>query len=104
MLAIGPERFYYESWGTWILSPSIYTRLAPSPLKEWLLRGFLNGHALNLVAFSIPVVMLLCSNVLAIIAIACNSLLTACCSLGLIGTLFGVYHVIQPMGISYIVF
>ena len=36
----GPERFYYESFGTWIVSPGIYVRLLPVPLNEWLLTGF----------------------------------------------------------------
>lgn len=102
VLTVGPERFYYESWGTWILSPTIYTRVAPSPLKEWLLRGFVNGQLLTAIAIAIPVIMLFGSNVLAVIAIACNSLATACCSLGLMGTLLGVYHVLQPLGLTYV--
>ncbi len=104
VLTIGPERFYYESWGTWILSPIIYTRLAPSPLDEWLLRGFCNGPLLTWISCGIPVAMLFVSFPLALVAIAKNSLLLAFVALSLVALVFGVYHFIQPMGITYVLF
>ncbi|HEY5792881.1 MAG TPA: hypothetical protein VIS74_06245, partial [Chthoniobacterales bacterium] len=43
ILGQGGERFYTEAWGTLLLSPLIWIRLAPPPLNEWILRACRNG-------------------------------------------------------------
>ena len=104
VLMIGPERFYYESWGTWIMSPVIYTRISPYPLNLWLVRGFLTGNALTCAVLAAPIVILLVSAVLAWVAIAKNSIIFAFSSVALAVFVFTVYHFLQPLGISYVSF
>ncbi len=104
VLLIGPERFYYESWGTWIVSPLIYTRISPSPLSEWLLRGFCQGPYLTYVSYAVPVVLLFAAAVLALFSIGKNSLRLAFASLVLVGSVFTVYHFLQPLGMTYVKF
>lgn len=102
VLVIGPERFYYESWGTWLLSPVIYTRFSPEPLKGWLLHGFLHSPAFNLAILAIPVLMLFAAALLLLWAIHKDSRRPAIASLLLSSGVFAVYHVLQPLGVSYI--
>ncbi len=104
VVIIGPERFYYESWGTWILSPVIYTRISPSPLKEWLLYGYCTSKPLTLISIALPVILFSLSAVAAFIAIHANSLRFAFLALFLTSGLFGVYHFLQPLGITFIAF
>ena len=101
---IGPERFYYESWGTWILSPVIYTRVSPSPLKEWLLYGYCTWKPLTVFSIALPVILFFLSTVAAFIAIHTNSLRFAFLALLLTTGVFGVYHFLQPLGITFIAF
>ncbi len=101
---IGPERFAFESFGTWILSPLIYVRLLPDPLNHWLVTAMLShpliGHAFCVV----PIAMLVAALVLAVHAVRRNSLPSAYVSLALAVTVFSVYHLVQPMGITFIAY
>ncbi|GAT33181.1 hypothetical protein TSACC_21591 [Terrimicrobium sacchariphilum] len=104
ILFIGPERFAFESFGTWMLSPLIYVRLLPDPFNHWLVTAMfrqpLIGHAFCV----IPIAMLVAAIVLAVHAVRRNSLPSAYVSLGLSVTVFSVYHLIQPMGMSYVAY
>lgn len=101
---IGPQRFYFESFGTWIISPVIYPRLLPAPWKGWLLRILVGTPWTGLVLQAIPVLMLLGAFAAALVAIAKDSAILACAALGLTGTVFGVYHFLQPLGITLCLF
>jgi len=104
VLLIGPERFYYESWGTWIVSPAIYTRISPPPLNGWLLHGFCRGPYLTFASYAAPVLLLFFAALLALLSIGKNSLLLAFASLVLVGSVFAVYHFLQPLGITYVAY
>lgn len=101
VLLVGPERFYYESWGTWIVSPVIYTRISPAPLSDWLRFEFVHGPFATIFVYAVPVALLFLAAVLALVSIGRNSLSIAFVSLGLVLTVFAVYHFLQPLGISY---
>ncbi len=102
VLLIGPERFYYESWGTWIMSPVIYTRISPYPLNEWLLREFVHGHAITWTSLAAPVLILFLAAVLALVSIGKNSIPAALSSVALVAIVFTVYHFLQPLGMTYV--
>jgi len=97
---VGPERFYFESFGTLIVSPAIYPRLLPLPWKGWLLRVLVGAPWTGLFLQAVPVLMLLGAMAAAIVSIAKDSVLLAFAALGLTGIVFGVYHLLQPLGIT----
>ena len=98
----GPERFYYEAFGTWIISPAIYVRILPFPLNQWLLSGIRNFPLLPTVLCMAPLLMLSLSFAFAIYSIWQKSLPHAFISLALATTVFSVYHWVQPFGITLI--
>jgi hypothetical protein len=98
----GPERFYYESLGTWIVSPSIYVRVLPGPLNQWLLTGIRNFPPLSAILCIAPLAMLSLSFAFALSSMWKESLLHAFLSLGLAAIVFSVYHFVQPLGITLI--
>jgi len=104
MAWIGPQKFYFESFGTWIVSPAIYPRLLPAPWKGWLLGILVGTPWTGFILQAIPVLMLLGAFAAALIAIAKDSAILACAALGLTGIVFGVYHCLQPLGITLCVF
>ena len=97
---VGPERVYYESFGTLIVSPVIYPRLLPTPWKGWLLRVLFGVPWTGLVLQAVPVLMLLGALAAAVVSIAKDSALLACAALGLTGIVFGAYHFLQPFGMT----
>jgi len=97
---VGPERFWIESSGTWILSPSIYATLLPSPGKAWLIRVLVYAPWTGLVLLAAPVVLLLGALGAAVVAFIKDSILLACVAMGLTGLVFGAYHLLQPLGFS----
>ena len=99
---VGPERFYYEALGTWILSPLIYIRILPVPLSYWLLSALHHHHALSLVLYGAPVFLLVVALSAAIVSLHRRSLTSAFAALGLTALVFGTYHVLQPMGITLV--
>jgi hypothetical protein len=98
----GPERFYYESFGTWIVSPGIYVRLLPSPWNEWLLTGLRHIPLLTSALHLAPVAMLALSCALAMYSIWNKTVVHALISLALAAAVFSVYHFIQPLGITLV--
>ncbi len=98
----GPERFYYESFGTWIVSPGIYVRLLPFPLNDWLLTGLRHVPLLASALHLAPLAMLTLSFALSLYAIWNKTVVHAWISLGLVAAVFSVYHFIQPLGITLI--
>jgi hypothetical protein len=98
----GPERFYYESLGTWVVSPSIYVRVLPNPINEWLLTGIRSVPLLSGVLCIAPMMMLSLSFAFALSSMWKQSLLHAFLSLGLAAAVFSVYHFVQPLGITLI--
>ena len=98
----GPERFYYESLGTWSISPLIYASVLPFPVNEWLIVGMRHIPLLTAALHTAPLLMLAISFALAMYSIWNSSVLHALISLGLVATVFSVYHVMQPFGITLI--
>jgi hypothetical protein len=98
----GPERFYYESFGTWIVSPGIYVRLLPSPLNEWLLRALRHIPLLASALHLAPVALLALSFALSLYSIWNKTILHAFISLALATAVFSAYHFLQPFGITLI--
>jgi hypothetical protein len=98
----GPERFYYEAFGTWVVSPGIYVRVLPFPFNEWLLTGMRNVPFLPAVLCFAPLLMLSLSFAFALYSIWKESLIHAFVSLALAATVFSVYHCVQPLGITLI--
>ncbi|HEY5705095.1 MAG TPA: hypothetical protein VIS96_05935 [Terrimicrobiaceae bacterium] len=102
VLRQGPERFYYESFGTCLVSPAIYVRVLPYPFNQWLLAGMQNFPLLPTILCIVPAVILALSFAFAIYSIWQNSLLHAFISLVLVAAVFSVYHCVQPLGITLI--
>jgi hypothetical protein len=98
----GPERFYYEALGTWIISPSIYVRVLPFPFNGWLLSAIRNFSFLQAILCIVPVAMLSLSFAFALSSIWKQSLVHAFFSFGLAATVFSVYHYLQPFGVNLI--
>ncbi|MBE2179269.1 MAG: hypothetical protein IAE97_02245 [Chthoniobacterales bacterium] len=100
ILAIGPVRFYYESFGTLILSPIIYLRLLPTSLAHPVGRFLLDHPAALHILCGIPVAILLASASLGIFAFRKNSLLLSSIALLLALMVFTTYHFLQPLGLT----
>jgi hypothetical protein len=98
----GPERFYYESFGTWIISPGIYVRLLPVPLNQWLLTALHHIPLLNSALHLAPVALLALSFGLSLYSIWNKTVVHAFISLGLAAAVFSAYHFLQPFGIKLI--
>ena len=98
----GPERFYYESFGTWIISPGIYVRLLPFPLNEWLLTALRHIPLLASALHLAPVALLALSFALSLYSIWNKTVVHAFISLGLAAAVFSAYHFLQPFGIELI--
>ena len=82
------------------MSPSIYTRLLPAPWNAWLLRSLLHAPWTCVVVLAIPFVMVFFAVGVAAVAVVKNSMLLALAALLLTGFLVGVYHFLQPLGIT----
>lgn len=102
ILCIGPERFAFESFGTWMISPLIYVRLLPDPLNHWLVTAMVRQPLIGHAFCVIPIAMLVAACVLGVHAVRRNSLPSAYVSLALSVTVFAVYHLVQPMGMTYV--
>lgn len=104
VLIIGVERFCIESWGTLILSPLIYTRLLPAPLDTVLRKLLITEPTASFLLQVAPVALLVLALAAAAVALRRNSLSLALVSSALVASVFGVYHFLQPMGMSLILF
>ena len=97
----GLEKFYWESFGTWVISPIIYVRICPEPFKYWLLTG-INSGPLSQILCMIPVAMGFISLGLAALAIRKSSVPLALAACGLMSTIFIVYHSVKHMGMQLV--
>lgn len=98
----GPERFSVESFGTLLFSPVICVRLLPEPLNHWLLRLIAFVPETNHLLCFVPVLMLSLALAFAIVSLRIDSLRFALASAALTGTVFSVYHFVQPLGITLV--
>jgi len=98
----GVERFYFESWGTWIFFPSICVRMLPMPFHGWLLRLLVLHPLAGYFLMGLPVLMLVVAFISGMMAASRNCLRLALLTMSLGATVFGVYHALQPFGMSYV--
>ena len=100
VLAVGPTDFYYESFGTLLLSPVIYLRFLPASISHAAGRFLLDHSWAALVLCGIPVAMLLATASLGFLAYRKNSLLLSSVALLLALVVFTTYHFLQPLGFT----
>jgi len=100
----GPERFCVESFGTWLISPGIYVRLLPEPINHWLLVGLVKQSWIGALLCIAPIFLLVVAAMAGVRSLYKNSMPYALACLGLVSTVFSVYHYVQPLGISLIYF
>src|SRR5436190_1390421 len=77
----GAQRFWIESFATWIISPVIYARLCPMPYKQPLLKALTADHLLGNLMCAVPVGMFVIACLLGTLAYRRRSFpvaLTAC--------------------------
>lgn len=98
----GPERFCVESFYTWLISPGIYVRLLPEPFSHWLLFGLVKQSWIGIVLCIVPVFLLVVAAISGIFSLYKNSIPYALACMGIVGTVFSVYHFVQPMGITLV--
>lgn len=99
----GAQRFWWEAFGTWMMSPVIYARLCPEPLKHWFMHTSYFWPSANFLLCMVPVAMLLLSLGLGILAWHRNSARTAVVSCLLMTTVFAFYHSVKHMGMQFVV-
>jgi len=104
VLAVGSERFFIESWGTLIVSPGIYPRLLPVPFDSILRRFLIAKPAACVVLQVLPLILLALAFLSAMVALYKNSLRMAILCMAIVAVVFGVYHHLQPMGITLVLF
>lgn len=98
----GPIPFYYESMGTLIMSPAIYARLLPEPFDyHFLIALRANPTGCQLLCL-VPVLILTSAVSCAVHSLRRHSLPAAFTSMGLCLLVFGIYHWIQPLGITFV--
>jgi len=99
-LWVGWERFYYESWGTWVLSPVIYSRILPDPAGAWLAGVLLKYPHWGYLLCGAPLLLLGVAFAAAVVGFQKKSLLASSgCFCILLGILT-IYHHLQPMGLT----
>jgi hypothetical protein len=95
----GAERFFFESFGTLIISPVIYTRICPEAFRPSLVRVLAREPYLQDMLCAIPVVMVGVACVLGIVAFRQRSFPVAVMACVLMSSVFVVYHSLKHMGI-----
>jgi len=98
----GPERFYYESWATYVTSPLIYLRLTPEPLHHHLLYGLLHYKIITGIFYAVPALLLGFALATGIVGVRKDSLACAVACFALAATVFVTYHFLQPMGMTVV--
>jgi hypothetical protein len=95
----GAQRFFLESFGTWIISPIIYTRICPefvrAPFIHALAREPILGHLLC----AIPVAIFLMAAAFGFVAFRRRSFPVAVAACLLMSSIFVVYHSVKHLGI-----
>lgn len=98
----GAQRFFLESFGTWIISPVIYTRICPdffrAPLTHALAQQPMLGHLLCIV----PVAMFVVAVGFGFVAFRRRSFPVAVIACLLMSSIFVVYHSVKHLGIQVI--
>lgn len=97
----GLEKFWWESFGTWIISPVIFVRICPEPFKYHLLALINSWSAIDFLICGVPVVMFVAAILIGAIAYRKNSLPMAMAACVLMSTIFVVYHSVKHLGISF---
>lgn len=100
VLSVGPDEFYYESYGTLILSPIIYLRFVPASVALPAGRFLLEHPWATVALCGIPVALLLAAAVFGVLALRKNSLLLSSLALILTLAVFATYHFLQPFGFT----
>ena len=95
----GAERFFIESFGTWVISPVIYTRICPDAFRPSLLYALVHQPYLGDVLCAVPVAMAIVASVLGFIAFRRRSFSFAVVACLLMSTIFVVYHSLKHIGI-----
>ena len=98
----GFEAFYYESLGTLIVSPIIYLRLMPEEAARLVRAIFVRHGWTTWVVCAVPITMLVSAAIAGTVAFWKRSALLAAGSIGLAWMVFGVYHLLRPMGITFV--
>lgn len=96
----GVMDFYTEAFGTLLLSPTIYIRLAPSPLSELLLRMCTTVKGFDLMLCGIPVAMFVAALIAGYFAHERRSIPLALISSLLVSSIFIVYHSVKHLGFT----
>ena len=94
----GAERFFVESFGTWVISPVIYTRICPDAFRPSLLQALVRQPYLSDVLCAVPVAMAIIASVLGIVAYRRRSFSFAVVACLLMSTIFVVYHSLKHLG------
>lgn len=98
----GPEVFYLESVGTLILSPLIYFRFLPAPMDVFYMRALGNSLLLQNLLCILPLAVIGISSLAGLISLKNRSLgLALVCMFG-VGSVFSLYHFLQPYGFTAI--
>lgn len=94
----GAQRFFFESFATWIISPVIYTRICPEPFRATLLRTLVQEPMVGHLLCAIPVAMFLVSLGMGIVAYRRRSFPVAVLACFLMSAIFVVYHSLKHLG------
>jgi hypothetical protein len=94
----GAERFFIESFSTWVISPVIYTRICPDAFRPSLLHALVHQPGLQDILCAVPVAMFLVASVLGVIAFRRRSFSVAVVACLMMSTIFVVYHSLKHMG------
>jgi hypothetical protein len=100
----GAERFYIESFATWVISPIIYTRLCPMPYKEPLLRALTAEPALQDLLCAVPVGLFVVACAFGVLAYRRHSFPFAATACILMSSIFVTYHCVKHMGMTLVLY
>lgn len=99
----GANRFYVESFSTWVISPLIYTRLCPEAYKYSLLKALNTQPAVGYLMCAIPVGMFAVACALGVVAYRRRSFPFALSACLVMSTIFVTYHSVKHMGMTLVV-
>ncbi len=96
----GAQRFYVESFGTWVISPLIYARICPVPWKDGMVRALNSQPVLGYLMCAVPIAMALVACGLGVLAFRRRSFPVALVACLLMSSIFVVYHSVKHMGMT----
>jgi hypothetical protein len=96
----GFEKFLIESYGTLILSPLIYIRLAPEPWSIYLLKASASSEWFCLFLCGIPLLMISGAAALLVRAFIHQCMTAALVAMLLVVMVFSVYHSVKHLGFT----